>query len=906
MESSIIKGCRGLAGSLGLLACMCSTQSVMAWNGSTLQAGKSYYLYNLYQEKFLSYGNAWGTQVSLSNGNPVLCTIEASNGQYVINTHFSLTENGYSAGVNNYVVVVDGLPYVNSNYGTSDSDFTYRAPQLFDIAASDENGYYITFTENGVRKALMYDAGTACDVDALDEGFNKSKAEWLLIEADEYDEYCQKPRFTAAAMNVDGMPKTVKIAGVYTYTLNPDAKEADGATAIGQKLVNMGYDFIGVSEDFNYNSEIMAQIGDVYSQGTHRGGISVTASTYSKFLSQTTLFNTDGLNFFWNRGKTTATNEAWTAWNEHYGYTSDGADGLINKGYRYYTVTLADGVELDVYILHMDAETSSGDIAAREAQLTQLANVILASNNGRPIIVMGDTNCRYTRDRVKTLLIDAVNADERFTMKDAWVEHARNGIYPSCGSNTIGASEEGYRKGEVVDKIFYINNSESCIRIKAESYLQDLSFVNDGGEPLADHWPCVVEFSYEENNGGGDVTVENLNGEYYFRNKETGAFLKQGGWWGTHAVQGSYGAKMTLTELADGVYAIQSNVGTLTQGDPYMDGTAVTQWNVVKRGAYYAFTYSSNGTTMALSANDPTTFKYGPNTRYVTCAAYDENDDYELWEMVTAEELEGEMAFASADAPMNVTHLLQGANFDRNDTEGRSAWDNNISSSASKMWYNLCDGEVGFAFGNPVAEVYNDSYSGWTTYATTWEIGQTITDVPDGTYRVVCQGFYRDGDMNQNNPGSVHAYLYARTTTNEVSTPLASMYSANCTTSLGEGNTDNYGYFIPNSMSDATYFFNEGFYENSVEITVTGGVLQVAVGKPDVTKSTSGWTCFDNFQLYYLGADASAVAVRNGAATCINSVPACENVVYYNINGSRAKEGAKGVRIAKGKKVVNN
>jgi hypothetical protein len=132
------------------------------------------------------------------------------------------------------------------------------------------------------------------------------------------------------------------------------------------------------------------------------------------------------------------------------------------------------------------------------------------------------------------------------------------------------------------------------------------------------------------------------------------------------------------------------------------------------------------------------------------------------------------------------------------------------------------------------------------------------------------------------------------------------MYSANCTTSLGEGNTDNYGYFIPNSMSDATYFFNEGFYENSVEITVTGGVLQVAAGKPDVTKSTSGWTCFDNFQLYYLGADASAVAVRNGAATCINSVPAGENVVYYNINGSRAKEGAKGVRIAKGKKVVNN
>ena len=95
----------------------------------------------------------------------------------------------------------------------------------------------------------------------------------------------QKNHFIVAAMNVDGMPRSVKIAGVYDLSLNPDGKEAEGATSMGQKMKTMGYDFIAASEDFNYNDEIMAQIGDIYNQGTHRGGIEVTLSTYAKYLA---------------------------------------------------------------------------------------------------------------------------------------------------------------------------------------------------------------------------------------------------------------------------------------------------------------------------------------------------------------------------------------------------------------------------------------------------------------------------------------------------------------------------------------------------------------------------------------------------------------------------------------------
>ena len=52
------------------------------------------------------------------------------------------------------------------------------------------------------------------------------------------------------------MPKSVSVYGVYTVNLNPDAKEGPGATAIGNMLRKSGFDVVGVSEDFNYHSEL--------------------------------------------------------------------------------------------------------------------------------------------------------------------------------------------------------------------------------------------------------------------------------------------------------------------------------------------------------------------------------------------------------------------------------------------------------------------------------------------------------------------------------------------------------------------------------------------------------------------------------------------------------------------------
>lgn len=478
---------------------LCLVGQMRAFEGSKVEDGGRYYLYNLYQSKFLSLGGENGTETTLDNNRPVLCTFNKTSIQYMISTGF----NGN--GANSLYVADDLRTFGNSADAGVDA-------QKWTLSKEAGTGtkiiYSLKMTGSGnTNKSLMFNQGVTCGVGVTSEGYNSDKNRWMLVSEDEYNTYKQMKRFTVASLNVDGMPKEIKIAGIYTVSLNPDAKEAAGGTAIGKKLKTMGYDVVGVAEDFNYHSQIWDEawnngVTDAengvwsYNAMTHRGNITASASAIANFLAKKTLFDTDGLGLFYKVVGATPSQESWTQWNEHYGYTDNGADGLIKKGFRYYLITLADGTEFDLYTHHMDAETSDEDNAARASQITQLAEAIKATDNKRPIVVCGDWNCRYTRDPLKRLFIDELDKDERFEVKDPWIEYGRDGVYPITGSSSLMGNDLGFRKGEVVDKILYINNTDSELRISALNYAQDLSFINEQGEPLADHWPCVVEFEY--------------------------------------------------------------------------------------------------------------------------------------------------------------------------------------------------------------------------------------------------------------------------------------------------------------------------------------------------------------------------------------------------------------------------
>lgn len=314
--------------------------------------------------------------------------------------------------------------------------------------------------------------------------------------------------FTCATYNVDGLPKKISF-----ITINGDGPGSDGTKNISQKMAQQGWDFVGFSEDFAYHTELTSAMG-AYTFGTHRGSVSSISSN-----------NTDGLGFATQNSTCSfGSTESWTQFTSSAGGLTSGANTCIKKGFRHYVVTMTNGVAVDVLITHMNTYSSSGSshINAQHAQLKQIAQYInTISANNRPIILMGDTNCRYTRHDFNTYFWSVLNSD--LTYADPWVEFQWNGVYPTYPSKSLMVSDatgtnadtdiicSTTQNGEVVDKVIYINKAGNPVQIKANSYLRDY----DNFVGLADHMPIVVEFTYEfkqastESETGYDVTLAN-------------------------------------------------------------------------------------------------------------------------------------------------------------------------------------------------------------------------------------------------------------------------------------------------------------------------------------------------------------------------------------------------------------
>ena len=291
--------------------------------------------------------------------------------------------------------------------------------------------------------------------------------------------------FTACAFNVDGLPQKIGL-----ITINGDGPGSSGTTTMAGIANNLGWDIIAASEDFEYDSELVAGLSN-YAHGTWRGSVS------SAQLTSTA--DTDGLNFFWRTSTTSATGEKYIQYNDAEGGLTSGANTCIKKGFRHYVVTVdaTDNVVIDVYITHMNTYSGSGNtesnayVKAVLSQLRQLRDYVLekAKANKRPAIIMGDTNMRYTRHDIKTNFLDVVAAYDSnagYTVSDPWVEFHRGGVYPQWNSLSLmtrfafaGDKENDIlcadnQKGEVVDKIWYINVPGAEVQLKATAHMNDV------------------------------------------------------------------------------------------------------------------------------------------------------------------------------------------------------------------------------------------------------------------------------------------------------------------------------------------------------------------------------------------------------------------------------------------------
>ena len=305
--------------------------------------------------------------------------------------------------------------------------------------------------------------------------------------------------FTAATYNVDGLPDISYGLG----STNPDGQGADGTLAMSAKMAADNWDIIAFSEDFAYHSELISSMNS-YRFGTWRGTV-----TSDQLTSRA---DTDGLGFATLTSSCDfGESESWKQFENEYGGVTGGANTCIKKGIRHYVVTFKDNTEVDVIITHMNTYSGGNFLTpaknwlnAQHGQLTEVANYINSIiGNGRPVIFMGDTNCRYTRHDFQTYFWGKLASG--LTAIDPWIEEQWNGVKPTYPSNSLMVSDatgtsstdiicDDTQQGEVVDKIIYFNNpnaNQDC-QIQWEDYLRDYDNYNG----LADHMPIVVDFSY--------------------------------------------------------------------------------------------------------------------------------------------------------------------------------------------------------------------------------------------------------------------------------------------------------------------------------------------------------------------------------------------------------------------------
>lgn len=336
--------------------------------------------------------------------------------------------------------------------------------------------------------------------------------------------------FSIVTLNVDGLPAYIDatLIGMGVMPLNVKGPGEKYTTIISQYLVEKDFDFIAVQEDFNFNAQLDSKLKKGYHLSDTWGG-PVTLEAYLAGVEQpvssetilaalekgTFCVHSDGCRLYWKKD-ISGTRVDSVSWKTRFGdvirptHINHASDEMLTKGFRRYEMKLKDGTELVVYNMHMEAsddETEATgedavDRRSRMAQYRDLRDHIMKHLDKRPIVIVGDMNSYYERDSVEIQFINEINQSGRATIGDVWIELERGGKYPAMEKGVVmqDLGSRGWsRKGQVLDKIFYVNPVDAVRRLKPMSVTVDsVGFVReDGWTPLGDHSPLSAVFCFE-------------------------------------------------------------------------------------------------------------------------------------------------------------------------------------------------------------------------------------------------------------------------------------------------------------------------------------------------------------------------------------------------------------------------
>ena len=285
------------------------------------------------------------------------------------------------------------------------------------------------------------------------------------------DKGASEKKVTICSANVAGLP----IPSMFS----DDGKVVPKAQKIeGQLLNESGVDIVCVQEDFQYHSVLAKQMTNYPYQTYTSGGIPVG----------------DGVNIF---SKYPIYNVDRVAWEQFNGILDAANDGLTPKGFLKVTVDV-DGVLMDVYDIHADANGAYEDCMAKKAQFNQLCAYINENSADRPVAITGDYNVTLHGDIAAELYPIMI---EGAGFKDGWTLFCNDGVYftdylPQDVIAAYDAKWGGYYWGhwDSVERLLFRDGDGAKLEVT------DFKYVNNNvlaGQPVTDHYVMVGELTID-------------------------------------------------------------------------------------------------------------------------------------------------------------------------------------------------------------------------------------------------------------------------------------------------------------------------------------------------------------------------------------------------------------------------
>lgn len=393
---------------------------------------------------------------------------------------------------------------------------------------------------------------------------------------------------------------------------------------------------------------------------------------------------------------------------------------------------------------------------------------------------------------------------------------------------------------------------------------------------------------------GAPIPVEG-SGDFYMFQVESGKWMQanQGHLrdkWTTHAALGNVGFDLEVIKI-DGGYQLNPKFGanhSIAGGNDrfYMDtGQPVTVWEITPK------TGTSNGYQIKAVGGEgnPDPSLLGEADGKLNSYAEENN----TWQFVTRQERIDQMkAEAASKGEADATWLIPGQDFGRND-------------SRAEFWKLSFSGSPIVALGglqcNAVREAWNNA-SNYVHYI-------VLEGIPNGTYKLNVQGYYRDGKVEDvefqqrmaDGKEVQRAIYFAGAAENKLmplsgissDTEVADQYTYNCEVASR---------WVPNNLDNAANLFMEGKGTNSwIEAVVTDGTLILGIAKEEGIGDD--WLVYDNFQLKYVSsatpaADLTSVKAQLAEAIAkAEKLPSTPAIAAAVAAAKEAKEGANATAI---------